>query len=76
MFRIFTRYLRRYESVFFDMLENARVMELVDMTDLKSVEQKCSCGFDSHPGYNCYLLRFPTDLICTWVRIPPAPLSN
>lgn len=28
------------------------MMESVDMTDLKSVEQKCSCGFKSHSEYN------------------------
>ena len=26
---------------------------MVDMTDLKSVEQKRSCGFDSRPRYKC-----------------------
>jgi hypothetical protein len=26
-------------------------MELVDMTDLKSVELDSSCGFKSHSGY-------------------------
>ena len=32
-------------------ITDGRMMELVDMTDLKSVGQYCPCGFKSHSGY-------------------------
>ena len=35
----------------FKFYRDAWVVELVDTQDLKSCEQKRSCGFDSHPRY-------------------------
>lgn len=37
----------------FSTMKYAGMMELVGMMDLKSIEQKCSCGFNSHFQYEC-----------------------
>lgn len=51
MFRTFTKYLKRYTDVFFDMLNlYAWVAELVDATDLKPVEQNARVGSIPIPG--------------------------
>ncbi len=38
----------------FSTMKYAGMMELVGMMDLKSIEQKCSCGFNSHFQYEVF----------------------
>ena len=47
------------------MIQLARMMELVDMQDLKSCGPKGPCGFNSHSEYKTCLATLRFDVIFT-----------
>ena len=56
---------------------NARVVELVDTSDLKSDSPNGECGFDPRPGYNIWASissgLYPVERVIGYMRVQVSP---